>query len=211
MPVGVRLDDRVRGDARPRPARGSPQGSSASASRSSSSQAVRGNGGRPAVASHSAMEGRGAAASRGRGRVRAGLRAGCRLARAEPKAPVRAPALVERGEALARHRQRVGQVRGEDPGIAEPVARRIAGAAVEVDARAGPPRTARAPGPGARRWRPASTSPVPPVASPGFSNGATATEPSGAAITVRAPLRTTTWPHRPPRPARPPPARRRRR
>ena len=29
----------------------------------------------------------------------------------------------------------------------------------------------------------------------GFSNGARAARPSGAAITVRAPLRTTTWPH----------------
>ncbi len=36
---------------------------------------------------------------------------------------------------------------------------------------------------------------MPPVASPGFSNGATAAVPSGAATTVWAPLRTTTWPH----------------
>ena len=42
---------------------------------------------------------------------------------------------------------------------------------------------------------PARTSPVPPEAIAGFSNGATETEPSGAAITVLAPLRTTTWRH----------------
>src|SRR5207244_978107 len=54
---------------------------------------------------------------------------------------------------------------------------------------------------GSRPWAssapiaPARTSPVPPLAMAGFSNGATATDPSGAAMTVRAPLRTTTWPH----------------
>ena len=42
---------------------------------------------------------------------------------------------------------------------------------------------------------PESTSPVPPLASPGFSNGATAISPVGDAITVRAPFSTTTWPH----------------
>src|SRR5439155_305612 len=56
----------------------------------------------------------------------------------------------------------------------------------------------RAAGPGLRPCArsppitPESTSPVPPVARPGFSNGATVTVPSGSAITVFAPLSTTT-------------------
>ena len=40
---------------------------------------------------------------------------------------------------------------------------------------------------------PARTSPVPPLASAGFSNGAIATSPSGVAMTVLAPFSTTTW------------------
>ena len=42
---------------------------------------------------------------------------------------------------------------------------------------------------------PDRTSPVPPLASAGFSNGATTTSPPGSAMTVRAPLSTTTWRH----------------
>ena len=146
------------------------------ASRSISSQAIRGRGGRPAAARRSSIGGQ-AGSSPGRA--------------AEPEALAGRLALGDRREPLAGDREAVGQVRGEDAGIAQPLPRRIAGQAVEVDARAGPHRTAPGPGPAASRSRPARTSPVPPLASAGFSNGAMATSPSGVAMTVRAPFRTT--------------------
>ena len=58
-----------------------------------------------------------------------------------------------------------------------------------------PPRGARMPLARNAPQRPASTSPVPPVAMPGLPVGMTQRAPSGLATTVRAPFRTTTAPH----------------
>ena len=122
---------------------------------------------------------------------RRGRRIRRRLADPEPQPLPGSTPLGERREALAGDRQRVGQVRREQSGIAEPFAHALAGRPVEIHPQPGGANGS-SPWASSAPMAPASTSPVPPLASAGFSNGATATCPSGAAMTVRAPLRTTT-------------------
>ena len=88
-----------------------------------------------------------------------------------------------------------GQVDGEQTGVAQPFADLGRGRAMEVDT--GHAASKRAtPCASSEPIVPASTSPVPAVASAGLAKGERATRPSGAAMTVRAPLSTTTWPNR---------------
>ena len=135
---------------------------------------------------------RSSADRRARRRDRRGRLAG----RPGPEAEAAAARLARRHgrQALAGDGQAIGQVRCEHAGIAEPFSCGVARQAMQVHPQA---RSSN----GVRPWAssdpiaPASTSPVPPLARAGFSNGAMATSPSGVAMTVRAPLRTTHWRH----------------
>ena len=208
--VGVGLDDRL-DERRPGPpARAATARFAASASRSISSQAVRGSGGRPAAASRSSIGRRGPSGATARQRQARPRRAASPLgpgsarpasagppvaARPEAEPAAGRPPLGDRGEPLPGERDRLGQVRREQAGVAEPLADRVAGQAVEVDAEPGRGERRPGPGRGASRSSRSGRRPCRRVASAGFSNGATATDPSGAAMTVLAPFSTTTWPH----------------
>ena len=118
---------------------------------------------------------------------------GRRLARPEPEPLAGSASLGERRQALARDRR--GRRAGPTPAARRRRAARarVAGQPVEVDAQPGGVERVEALGQERPDRAPARTSPVPPLARAGFSNGAMATWPSGVAMTVRAPLRTTTW------------------
>src|SRR3954452_2353285 len=103
---------------------------SASASRSISSQAVRGSGGRPASDRRRSIARRAGASLIGRD-GRSGQIGW--PDRPEPEPLVPGP-LGHRGQTLAGHGEAVGQVRGEEAGIAEPLADSVARQAVDVDA-----------------------------------------------------------------------------
>ena len=182
--VGVRLDDRV---DRGRPAGETPEQAQVGDERvevdlePGESRQRREPGGREAGLDGVVTPDRRAAAASPAGRA------------ANPSRALLALRVGDRRQALARDREAVGQVRREDAGVAQPFAGGLAGQPVEVDAERA------AASNGARPWArsepiaPARTSPVPPLARAGFSNGAIATSPSGVAMTVRAPLSTTHW------------------
>ena len=91
--------------------------------------------------------------------------------------------------------QRVDDVAGDEAGLRAQAGGAIAGGAVQVDGGAGGGEGVDAAGLGCQRasaaaTMPVSTSPVPPVPRPGLPVGFTARRPSGAAMTVRAPLST---------------------
>ena len=106
-----------------------------------------GSGGSPASATRSSIGARAVRTASRRGPAQRGSRQSFRptgRGRAAPAPlasanPSRLPAFFRSaiaGEALACHREAVGQVRGEQPGIAEPLAAGVAGQAVEVDTEA---------------------------------------------------------------------------
>ena len=209
VPVGVRLDDRPDADCR--------AGGRARIARGWRASAVevdlqprRPRQRRQAGRRQAVLDGRPhAVASFTPGRAPATRRRWRRLRRPraepEPARGIAAP-LGRRGQSLARERDPVGQVGGQQAGIAEPLADAVAGEAVQVDPeacrgeRVEPLRQQRrrSSRPARRRSRR--------VASAGFSNGATATRPSGAAMTVRRPSARRPGPsgrrHRGPRPTR---------
>ena len=172
MTIGVGLDDRLDRHARPGAVAAGRARLATSASRSISSQAVRGSGGRPAAASRASIgaahAGSAAVGPRGVGARRRGPPNPSRLLARRRSADGR--------EALARER-RSPSGRSEASRPASPSRSRTASpaSAVEVDAEPGGGERRRGPGRAARRSCPARTSPVPPLASAGFSNGAIAT------------------------------------
>ena len=93
----------------------------------------------------------------------------------------------EGSQALSREGDLVGQVGREQAGVSDALADSLTCEAMEIHPQAGSREGVQALG----EQRSDRTC----LAMAGFSNGATATDPSGAAMTVRAPLRTTTWPH----------------